>query len=391
MKSWRNIFICVITFIIFIICFDSYLTFRIENSYNKNINRVYGEPIKDQGLILQQTSINEDNILVLGSSELDSYVGQNPRDFFPTKNLPYNINVVGRAGVTDLEHTLNISDLEFDKNKKVVYLLSFPWFTSDSISRGSFSANFSKNKFFHYITDNTVSDENKDYMAYRVGKLVDIGVNNQNFDALIFAKLYSLKSPIFGAIRSMSYPYLLFEKTILDLKDKALSLKYLNTLSPYKEKNIKHIDWDSELKEAKKEGESYVHDKQFYFDDGFANYMSDKITSLKDSQVNKDLKNSQEYKDYELFLETCKHKGIKPLIIVQSVNGWYFDYIGISKEKRQEVYTRLKKMAEGYGFTAYDMADYEYVPYVFYDNNHLGWEGWLYVDQKITEYFNSGV
>lgn len=390
MKSWRNIFICVITFIVFIIGFDSYLTFNIENSYNKTINKVYGEPIKDQGTILQQTSLNKNDLLIFGSSELASYVRQNPKDFFPTQEFNYNVNAIGRAGVLDLEHALNINDLDFTNNKKVVYLLSFPWFTADSIDKGSFYANFSRNKFFHFMTDNAVSNEDKIYMATRVGNLANSESNTTSLDAWAYAKLCAKGSFAFDAIQIVSYPYLMFERTILNLKDKALSLRYLNNVQPYKSKNRKHTDWANEVKEAKQEGESYVHDKKFYFDDGFANYMSDKISALKDSEANTDLNNSLEYQDYEAFLKTCKRKGIKPLIIIQSVNGWYYDYIGIDKEKRQSVYARLKQMAQYYGFTAYDMADYEYVPYAYYDAFHLGWKGWLYVDQKITEYFNNG-
>lgn len=390
MKSWRNLFICVITFIVFIICFDSYLTFRIEKSYNENINKVYGEPIKDQGTILQQTSLDSNDLLIFGSSELASYVKQNPKNFFPTQEFKYNANVIGRAGVLDLEHTLNISDLDFTNNKKVVYLLSFPWFTSKRVDRNLFSVNFSKNKFFKFMTDNTITNDDKMYMASRVSKLVATEIDNKNLDALVYATLCTKGSFAFGTIQKISYPYVMFEQAVLNLKDKANSLNYLNTLQPCGEKTYRHIDWSSELKQAQVEGETYVHDQNYYFDDVFANQFSNKKDSLKNSEANVDVQDSQEYQDYELFLKTCKRKGIKPLIIIQSVNGWYYDYIGIDKEKRQEVYARQKKMAEDYGFTAYDMADYEYVPYTYFDNIHLGWKGWLYVDQKITEYFNSG-
>lgn len=391
MKSWRNILICVVLFIVFIVSFDSYLTFMIKQKYNKNITSVYGEPIKDQGTILQQISVDNNDILVFGSSDFVNEMDQNPKSFFPTEEMPYNANIIGRAGTCDLAHMLNINDLDFTNNKKVVYLVSFPWFVDPSINKESFYANFSRNKFYHFMMDNTIPDSDKIYMAQRVSNLANTITNTDALDAWVYAKLCSKKSFIFGAVQAISYPYLSFECTIFNLKDKALSLQYLNTVKPYTQRQPRHVDWSNELDKANREGKDAVHDSKFYLNDGFANYMSDKIAALKDSQANTDLNSSLEYQDYEAFLKTCKRKNIKPLIIIQSVNGWYYDYIGINKEKRQTAYARLKQMAQDYGFTAYDMTDYEYIPYAYNDIFHLGWKGWLYVDQKITEYFNSGV
>lgn len=47
----------------------------------------------------------------------------------------------------------------------------------------------------------------------------------------------------------------------------------------------------------------------------------------------------------------------------------------------------MRSEAEKYGFDVLTMEDKEYEPYFMRDVMHLGWKGWLYVDEKITEHY----
>jgi D-alanine transfer protein len=166
------------------------------------------------------------------------------------------------------------------------------------------------------------------------------------------------------------------------------SLKYLMQQQATPPDEPRDIDWDAEFIKAEQQGRELVHDQQFYFDDKTMSVMANKLKEHKNFlATNPNLITSLEYNEYRLFLKTCQRKGIKPLIIVQPVNGWYFDYTGIDRAEREAVYDKLCAMAEEYGFTAYNPIELEYMPYAFFDMWHFGWKGWLYVDQEITEYF----
>lgn len=97
---------------------------------------------------------------------------------------------------------------------------------------------------------------------------------------------------------------------------------------------------------------------------------------------------SKEWDDYELFLKTCKELELKPYFIIVPTNGFYYDYLGLSKEKRTQFYDKLESMAKDHGFDYLDMRQKEYEPYFFKDIMHLGWKGWIYVSKKITEYYS---
>lgn len=63
-----------------------------------------------------------------------------------------------------------------------------------------------------------------------------------------------------------------------------------------------------------------------------------------------DLMNFKEMNDYKFFLSVCNEFNIKLYIILLLVNGWYYDYVGFSKEKRDEYYKIVEKMVEDNGF-----------------------------------------
>jgi len=389
MKSWRNLLIGVIVFVLCWAGLDFYLTREIKSGYNYAVNGDSADIIKDQGVILQQTSLDKGDILLLGSSEVGTVFEQNARTFFPTNEVPYMVNAVGRAGILNLEHAFNIDSLDFSKNQKVVYLVSYAWFAQDSSSPDSFYANFSKNKFYRYMTDWSIPDDEKIQTAERISSLIRTYSNTDDMDAWVYAELCKYCAPAFTWIEAAAYPGLMFEQAVLSTKDKAASYLYLKDLGPYEMKAPASTDWEKEYRNADAEGSKLVTNNDFYFEDSYANEIADILPGQKNIDASLDLESSQEFKDYEICLKTCARKHIKPLIIVESVNGWYYDYKGVDREKRIKLYNRLCAMAEEYGFTAHDMSNLEYTPYTYYDQWHLGWRGWLYVDQKITDYFGS--
>jgi len=387
MKVWRNLIIGLAVFICLWAGVDFYLSSEIKKNYDNTIDSAYGQIRKDQSTVLQQTSLDRGDVLVLGSSELSLFLEQNVKNFFPTKQFPHYANIIGRTSVQSMEHSMNIASLDFSKNEKVVYLVSYGWFLIDSVDPDGFYANFSKNKFYNYMADFSVPDEQKIYVASRISDLTRTHKNTEDIDAWAYAELCKKCSFALPVIEAVSYPYLMLEQAILNTKDKATSLTYLKEQGPNENEVLKDKDWEKEYQKADSQGIAMVKNNPFYFDDRFTSEVAPVLATQKNIDASMNLEISQEFKDYEVFLQTCKRKNIKPLIIIESVNGWYLDYRGVDKEKRDALYSRLSKMATDYGFTVYDMSDLEYTPYTYYDIWHLGWRGWLYVDQKIAEYF----
>ncbi len=92
--------------------------------------------------------------------------------------------------------------------------------------------------------------------------------------------------------------------------------------------------------------------------------------------------------DYKFFLSVCKDLNIAPYIVLPPVNGWYYDYVELTKDKRDEYYKTVKNIAGENGFDVLDLHEYDYKKQFLTDAKHLGKEGWLKVSEEIYKHFN---
>lgn len=136
-------------------------------------------------------------------------------------------------------------------------------------------------------------------------------------------------------------------------------------------------------------GKEACTNNNFYVNNHYyTTYIQLKLNMLKNTNCNVDLLKSKELGDFNIFLESCKELGIKPYIVFMPTNGFYYDYTGLTQDKRLALYNKLESISKTYGFEYLDMREKEYEPYFFNDVMHIGWKGWLYVNRKITEHYS---
>ena len=93
-----------------------------------------------------------------------------------------------------------------------------------------------------------------------------------------------------------------------------------------------------------------------------------------------------EFQDLACFLEVCRETGIKPLLIMVPVNGYYYDYTEFPRKARDAYYGKIREIAQEYGALLADLSGEEYTRYFFEDRVHLGKKGWLKAGKAIWEY-----
>ena len=379
-----------------IVSYEKYLDKKlmdIDSIYNDEIGKIYSLDIRDKGVVLLKNAAKYDDLLVLGSSELASDVPQNIKNFFPNSELNCNVNIVGRAYTQSLTNAIKAGALgEVLNNKKVVLIVSLQWFIQwlpmlgNEIDINGFNSNFSELQFYEFIKNKNISPENKAEVCKRVYELSKNESSMQRINILSY--LYAKNSLISNAVLFAMSPYYRLRSHLLEIKDKHHTLK---TLIKHKEdaQNVLHvINWDEEENIAEKMGQEACTNNDFYVCDEYYNlYIKPRLENLKNSNSSVDLSISKEWIDYETFLKICSELAIKPYLIIVPTNGFYYDYIGLNKEKRENFYNQIELMAKNYGFDYLDMREKEYEPYFFKDVMPLGWKGWLYVSKKITEYF----
>lgn len=384
-----------------LIVFSLFLTFFILNKYerylddeinnftiNKETVSAYALKEKDKGIVLLNKSLNNNDLIILGSSELGADVPQNIRKFFPVNEFPYNTNSVGRAYAQSLVDSIRISSFDnINKDNKIALIVSFQWFMGKDIDKKGTQANLSELQFYEFMNSDKVDIKEKKYVAERLTKLLK---NSQEQNRTwLYSALYQSDSVICEGILNILKPYFFIREKFLVLKDKYDAYKILKNNQNYSaEINKNDVNWQLEYLNAEKNGiEACTNNKFYVYDEYYTKYLSKDIEVLKGNSKNVELLKSKEYDDFEFLLGMFKKLNIRPYIILMSTNGYYYDYIGIDKEKRYSVYDKLVEIINNYGFDYLDLRDKEYVPYFYKDVMHFGWKGWLYVDEQITKYY----
>jgi D-alanine transfer protein len=384
------LFSVIIIFIIGGFLYNKYLDKELSKTYIQSISAVNGTAEKDKGIALQGIGVEKNNFMLYGSSELSSPVPQNPSRVFPNKENTFLVNLVGRGHDQNLQHSINYGALGDKLNsKKIGLVVSLQWFLDESgIPDDSFQMNFSELQFYRFLNNKNIDEATKKHVAERVYKLTkSIGISKSIHS--LYAYFYSRENKVLRLGNYVLKPYFYFRQYYLETKDKARALAYFknNKLAPLEGKPSKTVDWLNEAKLAEEMGKKVVTNNNYFVEDSyFDQYLRPNMDMFKNLYKDLNLLESYEFEDYEKMLQVCTQLNIKPYIILMPVNGYFYDYMGLPAEKREAFYSKVEDLAKKYNFEVLNMKEKEYEPYFFTDIMHLGWKGWLYVDEKIAEY-----
>lgn len=391
-KFIKNIFLIIIPMAIslaFLYVYNRHLDNQIVKNYNPALARTFGVDEMNEGIKLLSNNANKGDIILLGSSELDSTeIPQHARNFFPNSELNCDIVLTGRAYCQSLTNSVKIGALsENFRGKKIVLLVSPPWFYSQEIDASGYCSNFSEIQFYKFMNNSDISADIKKYACERTCKLTK---NESSLNEIrMYSYLYS-KNEFSKFCLNFLKPYYFVREKFIELKDKHMALKAINKFKDKPLQKVKNINWRAEEIKAQKMGEENCTNNSLYImNDLYTNYVKPIWDSenTKKSFENINLLNSNELSDFEMFLKLCKDCNVDVYVMFTPVNGFYHDHFGLNRQKRATFYDEAETLASKYGFDYLDMREKEYEPYFMKDSQHLGWKGWLYINEKITEYF----
>lgn len=396
LKIVSLILVPMIIVMIVLASYDKYLDFALQNESFKyeDVSDMYALDEKDKGFEIMNRCTKEDDLFIIGSSEISVQIPQNPKSMFPNTQLNGKVNFLGKGYTQSLIDATRIAALEdLLKNKKLVIIVSLQWFIQPMLFLGNeidvhgYASNFSELQFYRMLKNEHLSPNIKKYISKRSFEICkdqsELALSN------LFSFTYGNEDVMSSLFLRIISPFYSLRSKFLKIKDKHKGLKIMRNLSAQPERKIRDINWEEEEVNAQKMGESECHNEFYIKDEYYDSYIKERLDSLKNSFAQDlDLLKSKEFGDYKVLLETCKELGIKPYIVFTSTNGFYYDYAGLSREKRVNFYDKLEKICDDYGFSYLDLRDKEYEPYFYIDIMHLGWGGWLYVNKKITEHFS---
>lgn len=342
---------------------------------------------KLQCLDAVSSSIDEDTVLFLGSSELDVpdalKITSHPRDVFNWGNSDFNMMLYGSASNQSLSQAIHLGALG-DKLevKKVVLNLSPQWFIEDFLAPEAFADKLYPEMLVAFMKNKDISDDLKQRVVDRCKAQLSTSPDKMRLVESC-ERAYLQKGNIFDTWLAD------INNLITSNRDKALLTFSLN---PPKDTGSRvsydSIDFDALEAEAERNGQAKCTNNDFYVND---NYYKKKLEPnlgwLQGYLKNTNMHDTVEYDDLRLFLDICGELGIEPLLVSTPVNGFYYDFAGLPVSERQQCYQNIRDIASEYNVQVLDLTDYEYTPYFLNDIMHLGWKGWVHVIQGVHEFY----
>ena len=359
----------------------------IENYYKRNDNSIrYSDSTdKDMNRDILISNINDNTLVLMGSSELivNRDKGYQPKNYFNYED--FNIMQIGGYHSQNIVHASILSSIgEFITSKKLVIIESIQWFDKQGMKPYIAVDKISKEHVYYALKNPLLS---KDTKIKLIDRIISLSWPNRNL-----VELY----------QSYKERYLNPDKNnfinSLDIYLNSISVKNrffktgIKELIPIKPGNTLSYNW-SALKEEEADKQAAISDNNSFGidNDYFNKNLKNKLEKLKSSQTNLTYSDSSspEYSDMELFLQIASELGIEVEVIIQPVNGYWYDYIGFDKEKRAEAYNKIQKIAEKYQVKYVNYADKEYEPQFMYDIMHFGAKGWLDVSENIFDFYKN--
>ncbi|HBF37988.1 MAG TPA: D-alanyl-lipoteichoic acid biosynthesis protein DltD [Firmicutes bacterium] len=376
-------------FVIFMIAFMVYVNGYVQKITNIDSIAATFDSRKYDGLLLEKKALSTNKYLYLfDSSNLDhtdfyyhaSNIFRGEEGF-----IPY---LVGENSVTSIHHALKIVDLGNSiRNRKIVFLVEPLYYITKHAHSYRSTKDFSALHVYQFIFKSKIDQRLKAKIAKTLLKTREF-----EFDPILTGLLSNL---------SKKHPNKMIHILIEPLGHSILDvLEQIDRFNAYQLMLEHHpeptgiihkdsLDWQRLMLQAQKDGEKACRTNPFGIEDSSYNgHIKPELNSFRNQSKNEIYLDHNQLNELQLLLEVFKTYNLKPLIIIDPVNGFWSDYEGLSKKVRQQCYTQVKQIIHKAGFQYVDFSDHEYDKYFMRDTKHIGWKGWVYLDQAMDRFYH---
>jgi D-alanine transfer protein len=139
-------------------------------------------------------------------------------------------------------------------------------------------------------------------------------------------------------------------------------------------------------------GRASTDNNRFYISNHFYTLrVKPQLKYMKDRQKKLTYDQSPEYGDFELVLSQMAAKEMDVLFVIPPVNEAWASYTGLRQDMYQRFVSKVKHQLKSQGFhRILDLSGRGDEPYFMQDTIHLGWRGWLAMDQAVRPFLKSG-
>lgn len=320
-----------------------------------------------------------------GSSELKRFDIAHPSVLAEAYDRTYRPYLLGEMGATSLTQYFGMQQFSPQlKNKQAVFIVSPQWFIKGGQNPIAFKTYYSLDQLISFLRnqEGTESDrfaakrlldmDAKIFLSSMVRKVAE-GKKLSRWDLAyldILDKGNRKGENVFGSIGFESN----YQKKVQKLARKLPADFSYETISQQVEKTAR----------KQTSGNMFEISKSFY-----NKKIKNRLKKLKGSQATFNYLISPEYNDLQLVLSQFARSNVNVLFVIPPVNEKWRDYTGLNKEMYEKTVDKIRYQLVSQGFT--NIADFSKdgtKPYFMTDTIHLGWKGWLELDQYVNPFLS---
>lgn len=351
-----------------------------ESASSMSINVLKGNALKNEAMK------SEYYLPIFGSSELSRVNSFHPSVLAKKYKRNYEPYLLGAPGTQSLTHFFMLNSMaEEMKHKKLVFIISPQWFVKDGGSDPMFSLYYSALQTSQWLMDADAKDPNDEYVAKRL-----LSFSSVKKDKRLKAAVKEIQEG--ESLTTLEEKQFAFQYQLLSKED--LLFSKIGVISKqhkinHAEKRLPKSYLMHDLENlANKEGEASTNNNAFGIDNHF---YSKRIMRMKDklkgAQKKFNYLSSPEYADFQTVLNKIAENDMDVLFVIPPVNKRWSDYTGLSQEMLKEFSKKINYQLSSQGFEhVADYTDKASKAYFMEDTIHLGWHGWLNLDNDLEKF-----
>ena len=296
---------------------------------------------------------------------------------------------IGLAYNQSLNHAVTLGAVAPSiQKRKVVILLSPTWFYREGVLKDHYSFRYSENEYIKFMENKNIPKSLKRKVAKRTNQLLKGSGTKLNF-----AKMEARVNGAIGktnSLEKLAYNIrkaYIMDRDILTVKMAMLTNRAETRTQVNPEAKKLGLNWDALVKRTQSEVKGEYGSNPYYIQNSYWYKFKKVERKGPGSHKNDSWAKSREYKDLKLFLEVCKANNIEAKVIKLPVNGYWYDFTGMTKAKRAKLSKNLAKLTSKYDCEYYDMSKYDYTKYFFEDVVHPSDVGWVRINEEIYKFY----
>lgn len=347
-------------------------------------NVLKGEQLKNQAM---QSS--DHYVPFIGSSELSRMDPFHPSVLAEKYHRDYQPFLLGAPGTQSLTHFFSVNGMGATlQHKKAVVIISPQWFVKKGVQANMFSYYYSPLQTMQFLMNAT----NNRMDRYAAKRLLQMPVGSS--DAVVHEALLQVATGL--PLTHFQKIYIKdFKQNTLRTQDDVFSHWFLKDREPTIQRGLKHLPstYDQvELNDLAGQlgaGETTTNDFEIK-DSFYKKRLKPMVSKLKNSQTHFDYTHGPEYSDFQLLLNKFSDLHMSVLFVIPPVNQRWAEYTGLSQEMLRRFDQKITYQLKSQGFDQIvDMTNDGNQNYFMQDTIHLGWRGWLAMDQQVAPFLKT--